>query len=74
MSRTRLVAISLQVVGGLLALAGIVLLVSWIRTHNEMNHAGIFLLLGAVLIGLIGLVILILGVVLRPVHSNESPR
>ena len=67
-------AISLQVFGGLLTLAGGALLVSWMRVHDEMNHAGIFLLLGAVLIGLIGLVILILGIVLRPVHSDQSPR
>ncbi len=73
MSRTRLVATSLQVVGGLLALAGIVLLVSWIRTHNEMNHAGIFLLLGAVLIGLVGLVFLLFGTLLRPVQSDQPP-
>ena len=73
MIRTRL-AISLQVFGGLLTLAGGALLVSWMRIHDEMNHAGIFLLLGAILIGLIGLVILLFGIVLRPVQSDQSPR
>ncbi len=73
MIRTRLLAISLQIVGGLLALTGVVFLVSWIRTHNEMNHAGIFLLLGAVLIGLVGLVLLLFGILLRPVQSDQPP-
>ena len=71
MIQARMVAISLQVLGGLLALWSVALLLSWIRTHNQMNHAGIFLLLGAVVIGVVGLVFLVLGILLRPVPSDQ---
>jgi hypothetical protein len=68
MIRTRRV---LQVFGGFLALAGSALLVSWSRTHGEMNHDGVFLFLGGALIGVIGLVMLLAGSLLRPDHSEQ---
>ena len=72
MTGARLVALLCQVVGGVFLISAVALLVWWERTHNDMNHAGIFLLLGAILLGLVGSILLVMGIVGRPSQSGQS--
>ena len=69
MTEARLSA-SLKFVGGLFLLVALALVLWWARTHAEMNHAGIFLFLGALFVGLVGAVVLVTGLAARPDESQ----
>jgi hypothetical protein len=68
----RAFAVLLRILGAVLLFSSIALFLKWLYAHEEMNHAGIFLLLGSLLAGLVGLLLLMLGILLKPPTSGGS--
>ena len=71
MTEARLSA-SLKFFGRLFLLVAFALLLWWARIHAAMNHAGVHLFFGAILVGLVGTILIVLGLAARP-DESEPP-
>ena len=65
-------SVLLRILGGGFLLSSFALFLKWLPGHEEMNHAGIFLILGSLLACLVGFLLLMVGILLRPPRLGET--